>query len=131
MADLSTSTERSTASLPTAARKISGRCTPSRRQALIQYCITLVRNPRTAAIRKAALIKVGATLYGTTYLGRASNVGTIFKVTMTGTETLLHSFDTTRGKYPNALLLNIGEELYGTTTAGGSDGFGVVFSYLL
>src|ERR1700733_7514272 len=31
-------------------------------------------------------------LYGTTYLGGTSGYGTVFKVTLSGTETVLHSF---------------------------------------
>ena len=74
----------------------------------------------------------GGSLYGTTYLGGTSGYGTVFKVTLRGTETVLHSFTGgADGANPYAGLVLSGHTLYGTTNYGGSgngkDGHGVVF----
>ena len=75
------------------------------------------------------LDKTGS-LYGTTVLGGVNELGTAFKITPTGTETVLHSFanDGTDGYYPFAGLV-FGKKgiLYGTTYEGGSFGDGTVF----
>jgi uncharacterized repeat protein (TIGR03803 family) len=74
-------------------------------------------------------------LYGTTYEGGDYNSGTVFELALSGTETILHSFDFngSDGYYPNASLVLGGKgNLYGTTTYGGpygcaEDGCGTVF----
>ena len=63
-------------------------------------------------------------LYGTTNYGGAYNYGTVFKVTPSGEETILHSFDPngTDGAYPWAGLVRDAKgNLYGTTVEGGTD----------
>jgi uncharacterized repeat protein (TIGR03803 family) len=70
-------------------------------------------------------------LYGTTNLGGVNGLGTAFKITPTGTETVLHSFanDGTDGFYPFAgLVLGKKGILYGTTYEGGSFGHGTVLA---
>jgi len=68
-------------------------------------------------------------LYGTTWNGGTSNLGTLFKVTPSGTETVLHSF----GAYPDGvfpegdLVFDSEGNLYGTTEQGGTNGGGTVF----
>lgn len=69
-------------------------------------------------------------LYGTTYLGGDRNGGTVFRATLSGELTTLHSFD--RGKrdarQPYTGLVQAGDgDLYGTTFMGGSENRGVVF----
>jgi uncharacterized repeat protein (TIGR03803 family) len=69
-------------------------------------------------------------LYGTTYNGGSKGLGTAFKVTTSGTFTLLHSF--TGGKTDGAnptggLTLGTDGNFYGTTNLGGSAAEGVVF----
>ncbi|MGC2475309.1 MAG: choice-of-anchor tandem repeat GloVer-containing protein [Candidatus Sulfotelmatobacter sp.] len=62
-------------------------------------------------------------LYGTTLNGGAANYGTVFEVSPTGKEKLLHSFVgyPGDGSNPNSSLLRDSEgNLYGTTTGGGS-----------
>ena len=69
-------------------------------------------------------------LYGTTYNGGASGVGTVFSVTTSGTQTLLYSFKggTTDGANPTAgLTLGSDGNFYGTTQQGGTGSEGVVF----
>lgn len=68
-------------------------------------------------------------LYGTTFRGGAANAGTIFKLTPSGTHTVLYSFaGGADGSSPNGGLAIDGKgNLYGTTSSGGS-GFGTLFS---
>ena len=71
----------------------------------------------------ASVINVGGTLYGTTPGGGCSNgkdCGTVFKITTSGTETVLYAFaGGADGAYPYAGLTNVNGTLYGTTAAGG------------
>ncbi|MGB8908923.1 MAG: choice-of-anchor tandem repeat GloVer-containing protein [Candidatus Cybelea sp.] len=84
----------------------------------------------------AGLIDVGGTLYGTTSRGGAYSVcaggggcGTVFSVTKSGTEKVLHSFGYgTDGGIPRAGLIDVDGTLYGTTSSGGTNGNGTVFS---
>jgi uncharacterized repeat protein (TIGR03803 family) len=67
-------------------------------------------------------------LYGTTQIGGANSLGTVFEVKGTK-ETILHSFDGTDGENPfTSPLLDEKGTLYGTTYNGGTDGHGTVFS---
>jgi uncharacterized repeat protein (TIGR03803 family) len=68
-------------------------------------------------------------LNGTTYLGGVANLGTVFKLSKTGTETVLHSFTgQPDGAQPQAGLIGDGVgNLYGTTSAGGAYKRGTVF----
>ncbi|MGC1370849.1 MAG: choice-of-anchor tandem repeat GloVer-containing protein [Candidatus Sulfotelmatobacter sp.] len=60
--------------------------------------------------------------YGTTYAGGAGNEGTIFKITLRGTLTTLHSFDGADGAYPYAGLIQATDgDFYGTTWGGGAN----------
>jgi uncharacterized repeat protein (TIGR03803 family) len=82
----------------------------------------------------AGLLNVEGTLYGTTEQGGANcsgsfGCGTVFAITLSGTETVLHSFGGTGdGGFPKAGLLNVNGTLYGTTAGGGANGHGTVFS---
>jgi uncharacterized repeat protein (TIGR03803 family) len=70
---------------------------------------------------------VGGVIYGTTWLGGASNHGTVFRVSMDGSGySVLHSFSGADGLNPNGPLLESGGALYGTTW-GGTTNFGTVF----
>ena len=69
-------------------------------------------------------------LYGTTYAGGSAggnaNYGTVFKVSSTGAETVLHRFAGNRGdgKFPNAgLVMDKKGNLFGTTIQGGVGGY--------
>jgi uncharacterized repeat protein (TIGR03803 family) len=67
-------------------------------------------------------------LYGTTCIGGVDDVGTVFRVTPTGTSTVLHSFALTDGSCPEAgLLLGTDGNFYGTTYEGGANGYGTIF----
>jgi uncharacterized repeat protein (TIGR03803 family) len=79
---------------------------------------------------ESALVMDGSgNLYGTTYAGGASSVGTVFEVAHgSGAITTLASFDGTDGANPIAgLVLDSSGNLYGTTEVGGSSGHGTVF----
>jgi uncharacterized repeat protein (TIGR03803 family) len=76
-----------------------------------------------------ALIEVNGTLYGTTYFGGSrscygsiyANCGTVFSITPSGAEKVLHSFSggPSDGAYPLAELIDVSGTLYGTTYEGG------------
>jgi uncharacterized repeat protein (TIGR03803 family) len=69
-------------------------------------------------------------LYGTTYAGGANGVGTVFKLTASGEETVLYSFvnDGYNGYQPSAGLVRDGKgNLYGTTLNGGLLADGTIF----
>jgi uncharacterized repeat protein (TIGR03803 family) len=67
--------------------------------------------------------------YGTTFKGGAWGLGTVFKITPSGNETVLHSFGGANdGQKPNAgLILGNDGNFYGTTSAGGVNAQGTVF----
>jgi uncharacterized repeat protein (TIGR03803 family) len=89
------------------------------------------------AYPQAGLIAIGKELYGTTYQGGANENGTVFEVSTSGKESVLHTFGTNEssdGLNPYAGLIAIGKELYGTTVAGGAygitgsgTGYGTIF----
>lgn len=58
--------------------------------------------------------------YGTTEFGGARNLGTVFKVTSSGAETTLHSFNGDDGAYPvTNLTPAYYDDFFGTTSEGG------------
>lgn len=69
-------------------------------------------------------------LYGTTQFGGASGAGTLFRIDITGVETVLHNFSgpPLDGWYPmSSLTRDSAGNFYGTTGAGGASGRGTVF----
>jgi uncharacterized repeat protein (TIGR03803 family) len=67
-------------------------------------------------------------LYGVTWFGGTNNLGTVFKVTSSGVETVLYAFDGTHGAGPQGgLVLGTDGNFYGTTSAGGAEGLGTLF----
>ncbi len=81
--------------------------------------------PQAGLVRDTA-----GNLYGTTFQGGASSVGTVFELTPSGTETILHSFGETPtdGTYPEAALVrDRNGNLYSTTQYGGAYTYGTVF----
>jgi uncharacterized repeat protein (TIGR03803 family) len=66
--------------------------------------------------------------YGTTVRGGIDNIGTVFSVTASGEERVLHSFQGTDGMGPDSPLTVLGGKLYGTTLYGGNrSGAGLYF----
>jgi uncharacterized repeat protein (TIGR03803 family) len=73
-------------------------------------------------------------LYGNTYQGGAFGLGTVFEITPSGTETVLHSFagGSSDGANPSANLVQSSDgNLYGSTGAGGAGGHGTFFKVAL
>lgn len=74
-------------------------------------------------------------LYGTTHIGGADHVGTVFSLTPQGDESwkahLLHTFKTIRSDgnspFAGSLIFDSQGRLYGTTQLGGAHGAGTVF----
>jgi uncharacterized repeat protein (TIGR03803 family) len=78
---------------------------------------------------EAGLLNVNGTLYGTTIEGPGGGPGTVFSITTSGKETVLHVFGGNGdAAFPYAGLINVNGTLYGTTAGGGADGRGTVFS---
>jgi len=76
----------------------------------------------------ASLINVDGVLYGTTQNGGTNGLGTVFKITTSGMESVVHNFGGAGdGDVPTASLLDINGVLYGTTTGGGAHNDGTVF----
>ena len=69
----------------------------------------------------AGVINVNGTLYGTTAAGGEYGKGTVFAISSSGVETVLHSFGagSTDGAGPQSRLLDVNGILYGTTVHGG------------
>jgi uncharacterized repeat protein (TIGR03803 family) len=86
----------------------------------------------------AGLTYVAGTLYGTTRFGGAygcgdygngSGCGTVYSISQSGEEKVLHSFNFgTDGHYPRASLIAVKSTLYGTTPVGPAHHYGTVFS---
>ena len=68
-------------------------------------------------------------LYGTTTAGGAYNYGTVFKLTTSGSLTVLHSFTNgTDGASPEApVFMTKSGDLWGTTASGGKADYGTIF----
>jgi uncharacterized repeat protein (TIGR03803 family) len=67
------------------------------------------------------------TLYGSTYYGGAQGYGTLYSCSLTGTESVVHSF-TSFSETPFSNLLQASDgNLYGVTEYGGANGYGSVF----
>ena len=93
----------------------------------------------SGSLPAAGLIAVGGVLYGTTATGgsysgcTSSNYagwcGTVFSITPSGAEKMLHSFGSgSDGSYPVASLIDVKGTLYGATSEGGAYSGGTVFS---
>jgi uncharacterized repeat protein (TIGR03803 family) len=83
----------------------------------------------------AGLIDERGTLYGTTFFGGGSacksslgdGCGTVFSLTTSGQETVLHSFaGGSDGRWPEAELIDVKGVLYSTTVEGGGSCYGSV-----
>jgi uncharacterized repeat protein (TIGR03803 family) len=79
-----------------------------------------------------SLITDGTFLYGMTFGGGSSSMGTVFKIKLDGTgyAKLLDFAGLTNGRNPRGDLFFDGAYLYGMTSVGGSDNFGTLFKIL-
>ena len=67
-------------------------------------------------------------LYGTAWTAGKNNNGTVFKLALNGTFTVLYRFKGGDGAYPmGGLIADSAGNLYGTTQQGGASGHGTVF----
>lgn len=77
------------------------------------------------------LTNVDGTLYGTTSNGGTDDSGTIFAVTPSGRETVLHSFSRSEGSSPYAPPIAAKGILYRTASAGGKNDKGTLWALAL
>lgn len=77
----------------------------------------------------AGLVYLNGNFYGTTADGGTYYSGTVFSVSPSGNERIIHNFDTASkdGGYPTASLIAYKGNLYGTTSRGGQNSLGTVF----
>lgn len=81
------------------------------------------------AVPYDGLTEWNGTFYGTTQKGGKYNQGTVFSLTPSGSETVLHSFGAAGdGAEPFAGLTVFEGALYGTTSAGGAKKDGTIYS---
>lgn len=79
--------------------------------------------PTDGSAPRAGVVFYKGAFYGTTYAGGigSSSDGTVFKLTPSGEETVLHTFTGNPDGYePSGDLVGYGDSLYGTTDSGGS-----------
>jgi uncharacterized repeat protein (TIGR03803 family) len=101
------------------------------------YSFCSQKNCTDGAIPWARLVQATDTnLYGTTSAGGTAvcngaigpGCGTVFKLTVGGSLTRLHSFTGSDGAYPYGTLIQATNgNFYGTTSEGGANGFGTIF----
>ena len=78
---------------------------------------------------RAGLAFLNGTLYGSTYFGGTSGLGTVFSITPAGVEHVIHSFSGgADGSRAQSALTAMNGVLYGSTNQGGSTSYGVVYS---
>jgi len=80
----------------------------------------------------SVILDSSGNLYGTTNAGGAYGYGTLFKVSSSGTMTILYSFGASAadGQNPSgAILLDSAGNIWGATQNGGANGTGTVFEY--
>jgi uncharacterized repeat protein (TIGR03803 family) len=78
----------------------------------------------------AVIMDSAGNLYGTTVFGGANGDGTVFKLSPSGAETILHSFTGTNGDGNDpfgGLIMDSAGNLYGVTVFGGKNNAGTVF----
>jgi uncharacterized repeat protein (TIGR03803 family) len=80
------------------------------------------------AIPQTALLAQNGDVYGTTPTGGTAGLGTVYKVSTSGSESVLYSFQgALDGVNPESSLIAANSELYGTTSGGATPSFGTVF----
>lgn len=88
----------------------------------------------TSPLPVGALVEAAdGNFYGITQFGGVNDYGMVFKISSSGSFSVVHSFpsDTTDGTFPSTLILASDGNLYGTTADGGSNNTGAVFKVSL
>src|SRR5450755_2310709 len=86
------------------------------------------QSPSLLAVGPAAAQGRDGNFYGTSVTGGTNDLGTVFKITPSGTLATLYSFDGTVGEYPyGGLTLGADGNFYGAANRGGPSGFGSIF----
>ncbi len=96
------------------------------------YSFPAINGTNSADPYSGLLLGSDGNFYGTTLNGGGANVGTIFKVTPTGVETLLYAFGSHAGDGAtprSGLIMGTDGHFYGTTTSGGTYDAGTVFRF--
>jgi uncharacterized repeat protein (TIGR03803 family) len=93
------------------------------------YSFCTYTNCTDGANPNAGLVQAtDGNLYGSTQWGGVNNDGTIFKISLAGKLTTLHSFGGSDGEAANGgLVQGTDGNFYGTTVTGGANGTGTVF----
>ena len=90
---------------------------------------TFSGSPSDGRYPQGTLLDLNGTLYGTTPGGGANGYGTVFSITTSGAEKILHSFANGVGAIgPAAGLIDVNGTLYGPTVAGGASNGGSIYS---
>jgi uncharacterized repeat protein (TIGR03803 family) len=99
---------------------------PARAQATILHTFA---NTGTYGSFAPLIQATDGNFYGVAYAGGPPDAGTVFKMTPTGTLTVLHAFagGATDGSHPNSLIQAADGNFYGTTYHGGAADVGTVF----
>jgi uncharacterized repeat protein (TIGR03803 family) len=94
------------------------------------YSFCSLSNCADGAAPEASLIQAtDGDLYGTTSGGGTHGKGTVFKITLAGKLTTLHSFSGADGSLPYSGVVQATDgKIYGATYEGGTKGDGVIFS---
>jgi uncharacterized repeat protein (TIGR03803 family) len=81
----------------------------------------------------ALILASDGNLYGGSTYGGIYNFGMIFKITPSGTFSVVHSFGTivNDGAFPDVLIQGADGNLYGSALAGGANGGGAIFKITL
>ena len=89
---------------------------------------------RTSGVYPTGLLAQGrdGNLYGTVWEGGTNQCdgegcGVVFKITPSGTLTVLHKFHGVDGSTPSGLTLGTDGKFYGTTEDGGANSYGTIF----
>ena len=88
---------------------------------------SFVGSPADGATPEDSLVAVGGNLYGTTSAGGVTGAGTVFEISPSGSERIIHNFAGDEGQDPRAALVELAGRLYGTTYIGGQFGLGTIF----
>lgn len=116
-------------SLPGAAQRSASSSARAGAPGTFTTLYSFTNNPDGSQPSFGGLVNLGGVLYGMTETGGTSGDGTVFSITKSGAETVLHSFTSgADGVDPLGGLTKVAGTLYGVTSGGGANAAGMVFS---